>query len=323
MPTQILFKIACPSCDAQIPVRDAALIGRKVACPTCKYPFKVENPDGFEAVDGGKGGSNGDVAPERKAKKKAGGSGMKIGLAVGGVAVVVLGVAAYFLFVAGGDEPKKNTVKAPPQKVRDASPTDSASVPPTKDAPKDTPPTDAAAKDANKDATTTKPGDAPPAVTSTPPANPTPAANSSGDITNLLPNETVAVTYIDVDKFRFVTIGEQLMGGKSGFSETVMKDRVGIDLKDMLHFVRGENVEQRWSFNVLRTKVPVKMEDVEKTLHLEKGSKSPINGRAYWVIPPNAFLDNLAATLMSDAELGYRKPRPGDEVRQDGPDADG
>src|SRR5256885_4216299 len=100
MAAQILFKVACPSCDAQIPVRDSKLVGRKVACPTCKYPFVVENPDGFEAIDDDapaakprKGGDDGE-AP-RKPKKKAPNNGMKIGLAVGGVAVVVLLVAGY------------------------------------------------------------------------------------------------------------------------------------------------------------------------------------------------------------------------------------
>src|SRR4051794_18829038 len=36
----------CPSCEALIPIRDPSLIGRKVACPKCKYHFVVEGPGG-------------------------------------------------------------------------------------------------------------------------------------------------------------------------------------------------------------------------------------------------------------------------------------
>src|SRR5262245_36713759 len=104
MASQVLFKVNCPSCDAQIPVRDSKLVGRKVACPTCKYAFVIENPDGFEAIDDDgvakpirKDSADDAADSPRKPKKKAAGNGMKIGLAVGGVAVLVLAVAGYFL----------------------------------------------------------------------------------------------------------------------------------------------------------------------------------------------------------------------------------
>ena len=38
------FKVQCPSCEAQVPVRDPALIGKKIDCPKCKYRFVVEEP---------------------------------------------------------------------------------------------------------------------------------------------------------------------------------------------------------------------------------------------------------------------------------------
>src|SRR5207253_2372940 len=97
----------------------------------------------------------------------------------------------------------------------------------------------------NKAATPT--GEAPantstPAVVSAPPANPIPTADSSGDITNLLPNDCVAVTFIDVAKFRFCAMGEQLFEQKVGFPAGAFKERLGIDIADMEKFVRGENI---------------------------------------------------------------------------------
>src|SRR5271169_1353617 len=38
------FKQPCPSCEALVPIRDAAMIGKKVECPKCKYRFVVEEP---------------------------------------------------------------------------------------------------------------------------------------------------------------------------------------------------------------------------------------------------------------------------------------
>src|SRR4051794_29533514 len=38
------FKQSCPSCEALVPIRDAALIGKKIECPKCKYRFVVEAP---------------------------------------------------------------------------------------------------------------------------------------------------------------------------------------------------------------------------------------------------------------------------------------
>jgi hypothetical protein len=38
------FKQQCPSCDANVPIKDASLIGKKVDCPKCKFRFVVEDP---------------------------------------------------------------------------------------------------------------------------------------------------------------------------------------------------------------------------------------------------------------------------------------
>ena len=38
------FKQQCPSCEAQVSIKDGSLIGKKVDCPKCKYRFVVEDP---------------------------------------------------------------------------------------------------------------------------------------------------------------------------------------------------------------------------------------------------------------------------------------
>ncbi len=38
------FKVACPSCEGMVLIKSPALIGKKVECTLCKFPFKVEKP---------------------------------------------------------------------------------------------------------------------------------------------------------------------------------------------------------------------------------------------------------------------------------------
>lgn len=151
------FKQQCPSCDALVPIKDESLIGRKIDCPKCKHRFKVEDPDdeGDAGADDDKPAKKGkadesvtakrpvngksvakkgvgrrrdeddedeDDEEERGAPAKKSGGGkpnkMVLGLALAGVAVVLLGVAAFLAF-SGGDSGKKtatgpNTTPPPP-----------------------------------------------------------------------------------------------------------------------------------------------------------------------------------------------------------------
>src|SRR5713101_6789407 len=75
------FKQQCPSCEANVPIRDPALIGRKIDCPKCKYRFVVEEPKTEDkagpTVNGknGKNGKNGSTITDKKpanGKSKAG-----------------------------------------------------------------------------------------------------------------------------------------------------------------------------------------------------------------------------------------------------------
>ena len=48
MATTTSFKQECPSCEAQVPIKDASLVGRKIDCPKCKFRFTVEKPPAVE-----------------------------------------------------------------------------------------------------------------------------------------------------------------------------------------------------------------------------------------------------------------------------------
>ncbi len=289
MAAQVLFKIACPSCEAQVPVRDETLIGKKVECPKCKYRFVVEEPDDT--------GDDGIAAPAKKkpAKKKSNNT-LLIGGGVGALAVIVLGVVGFMLMTGGDDAAKKpvtpGTLASKPVVTSDANAPEA---------------TGEAAKTPEKATDVAKASESAP--TPVQQEQPLPAAGTSGDITNMLPNETMTVAVINMDKLRFCTLGEQLFESKIGFRPGAFKDKMGIAIEDMLKFVRGENPEQKWSFNVIRTVKSVNIKDLERVMQLKKGAKSPIKGRAYYEIPQNDLLDNLSTALKSDLELKKDKDK--------------
>jgi Protein of unknown function (DUF1559) len=283
MAAQILFKMTCPSCEAPVPIRDESRIGKKIECPKCKFRFVVEDP-------GDESGGGAAPAKTKPAKKKSNAT-LLIGGGVGTVAVLVLAVVAYFMFSGGDDAAKKPITKTAPlvsntaAKPESTPATNTAEPVKTEEKSGDTPKTDVAAT---------------PTVQS---EQPIPAANASGEITNLLPNESVSVAVINMDKFRFSTLGEQLFESKVGFRPGTFKEKLGIAIEDMVKFVRGENPEQKWSFNIIRTAKPVSIKELETVLQFKKGAKSPIKGRAYYELPQNDLLDNLGTALKSESEL--------------------
>ncbi|MBX7106158.1 MAG: hypothetical protein K1X57_18910, partial [Gemmataceae bacterium] len=292
MAAQVLFKSACPSCEALLPIRDEGMIGKKVECPKCKYKFVVEEPSGFSPADSG----NGDTP--KKAKKKAkSNTPMLIGAGVGTIAIVALAGVAYLVF-GGGDPPKPAPRPAP---VVASNNTPAADNPAGTQQPTDTPPkTDAPPAGATNTETP---------VVNVKQADPVPPAGTVGDITNLLPNDSQMIVEINLDKLRFSTFGEQMFESKVGFRPDAFKEKIGIGHDDMLKLVHAENTEQKWAFNVLRTLKPVDMKDLQKVLIMKKGPKSPINGREYWELGPNQILDNISAALKPEAEIRSRRDK--------------
>src|SRR5271165_154130 len=51
------FKQQCPSCEAMVPVKDAALVGKKIECPKCKDKFIVQSPAKKQPDDEDEAGS--------------------------------------------------------------------------------------------------------------------------------------------------------------------------------------------------------------------------------------------------------------------------
>jgi hypothetical protein len=273
------FKIQCPSCEAMVPIRDPNLVGKKIDCPKCKYRFVVEEPDGEE----------GDDRPVRpaarsKAKKKGGNNVLILGAVLGGVGIIVLGVVAY-LFLAGDSTPAKS----------------------------------GASSTANTPATTTPVVNPTPAVTPTndtaaaapAPAAPTDAGVAALDpgrqepvpeISNILPADSQSVIFINMDRLRTSTLGQQAFESPIGFRPDTFKAGFGMGVEEIAWFIHAESFDQHWTFNVLKAHQPVSLAQFQKPLGLKKGPKSPIRDRNYFVIAPNPLLDHLSTILQSELE---------------------
>src|SRR5437764_6841886 len=98
------FKVPCPSCEAQVLIKNPNLVGTKVECPKCKYRFKVEAPAG-EAPKDDKAAKDKDKKADgdAKAKKPAGKGNKKVlGAVLGVLAVGLLAVGGYAMFGGKG-----------------------------------------------------------------------------------------------------------------------------------------------------------------------------------------------------------------------------
>src|ERR1700680_1754260 len=101
MATNTGFKQQCPHCEARVPVKDESLIGEEINCPKCKKPFVVEDPEDAQSAEAEtkrrpkkaatKEREDDEEQQPSKDKKK---SKLVLGLALAGVAVLLLGVAA-------------------------------------------------------------------------------------------------------------------------------------------------------------------------------------------------------------------------------------
>jgi hypothetical protein len=281
-----------------VPIRDPKLVGKKIDCPKCKYRFVVEDPEGADGEPV--------AAAEGKAKaagKKGGNNVLILGSALGGIALIVLGVGLYLLIAGGGDSNagKPVTPSVPPV----TSTTPAVSTPVTAAAVTNPTP----APDATASTT--------PAVSLTSPANqasgtapPAPAAEALdpgvqtqvGEISNLLPNDTQAVISINVDRLRNSTLGQQAFETPFGFRPDTFKNGFGLGIEEIAWLLRGENFGQNWSFNVIKTHRDVTLADFVGPLGLKKAAKSPVQGRNYFVIAPNPLVDHLSTILQSEIE---------------------
>src|SRR5262245_17786195 len=319
------FKVACPSCEASVPIRDPNLIGKKIDCPKCKYKFVVEDPNAPVESD------TDDAATAKKPKKKGGNNVLILGGVLGGVALVLLAVGVYFLFISGGDNKQtaSSPLAAPSRPAPPPAPPSTAPPPPPQPAgagdPTTAPPpaptagnTDTASANPPPTIPAVAPPPSPPTAVASTPLPPAPAGVYQ-NITNLLPPDTQSVLVIDMDRMRNCTIGQQAFESRIGFPPTLFKSKLGIGIEEMARYIRAENLEQKWAFNVIRTKANVNVGELHSAMNLKKGPKSPIRGREYYEVAPNDLLDNLSTILQSELESKEAKAPPKNPKLATGP----
>ncbi len=264
------FKQQCPNCEAIVPIKDEDLIGKRIRCPKCNEPFKVEDPEGVAATTKtakpAKGAANGAAAPKAKSgarrsagdddedqpkfkKKKGDSNKLVIGLGLAAVAVVLL-VVTVIIVMNNNSGTTKTTTPSSPTASRTTTPEEK----------------------------TTKPDEK---------AAPALSFASGANITNMLPNETMAVINLPMKNIRTNTLGKMMFEDNLGASS---KDagRMGFSLQDLDQWIVAlSNSDPVWYFHILRTTKPVDMAVLTKTLQLKPADGGPIQGQDYFVTQVN------------------------------------
>jgi hypothetical protein len=277
------FKIACPSCEAPVLIKNPDLVGTKVECPKCKYRFKVEAPatapadpkakgkDGKDAKDAGKDGKAPDKAADKKAaadpkkKKAAPGKNKKlVPIIVGAVALVVLigvGVAVF-----GGSSKKPDPFAG--LGGRGGGGGDGEEPPP---------------EDGKKP----------------PPKSGIPA--SAKNTTNLLPGQTVAIYRFNLDKVRESPISTALLDDPQ--IRQSFQASMGFPVEDVETYIHCFAGEAREPFGVVRIKTPTKPADIAARMNLEPKPKA-LKGRELHKVRSAPFINAVAHALSMQSLLG-------------------
>jgi hypothetical protein len=271
MASKTSFKQQCPNCEAIVPIKDESLIGKRIRCPKCNEPFKVEDLEGVAATTKtakpGKS-ANGAAAPKAKAgakrvlvnddedqpkfkKKKGDSNKLVIGLGLAAVAVVLLVVTVIIVMNNNSGTTKTKTTSNNPSASRNTTP----------EPDKGTKPEDKAA--------------------------PVTSFVSGSNITNMLPNETMAVINLPMKDIRTNTLGKMMFEDNLGASS---KDagRMGFTLEDVERWIIAlSNSDPVWYFHIIRTTKPVDLAVLTKTLQLKPADGGPIQGQDYFITEVN------------------------------------
>jgi Protein of unknown function (DUF1559) len=297
MATSSSFKVACPSCEAMVPIRDASLVGKKVDCPKCKYRFVVEVPEGAEAAVGGaakKGAPAGrklaavpkagdgkgrgkplprrdddeeDVKPE---KKKKGSNTLLIGGVIGVLAIGLL-VVGYFAFFNDSTPTKPSGGGGGGTPVASTGPT--------------SPSTEATqGEQAAPDATQGE--------------NTAAAPSDPVGLSNLIPEDSQIVIAVDGPKFLNTPIGSSIFETRNG-AEDFLKSTLGFGPTDVQRYIFSGSHADGWVFNVIRLRSPLKIDTLKKVLGLDPKAKT-IKNRDYYLIKNNDLVKMLGGFLASE-----------------------
>lgn len=283
------FKQQCPSCEHPVPIRDASFVGKKVECPKCKYRFVVAAPKGGPALDdtqpapkpaavkSGKppakpGALQIDDDEEIAAPKPAGRNKLMMGLGLGGVGLLVLALASYFIVFKPSPTPKRPIVPI----VKGGGPIDD---------PEDE---DPAKKPEIKKKIET------PVVT--PKVDEVPTTPPGPWLTNLLPGDTEHVFHgFFKDVFDvFNPHRATLVGDQRALADAVFKPRIGFAISDIDDFIRCDRFSPNpWTYTVIHLKTPVDEKAVSAAFGLV--AMPNIKGHEYFkATKANPYFDRLS-----------------------------
>jgi len=275
----IRYDATCPSCEASVPIRSTAAIGKKIECPKCKYRFIApEPPDEDDEGDGAVKTKK--KAGTKKGEKKKSSPMVLIGVLLGVVAVGALCVGGYLLF--GGDK---------------AATTSSSTGDPSKKGGGGTGTEGGAIEEGE-----TQPGDG--TVTPTPPVGPKKAEAAKGkDITNLLPGETTAVYRVNMDRLA-LSATPLKNAAIDSYTKDLFQSSFTIEADNVETYIHCVTGPDREPFAVIRTKSPMNEREMYQKLQLEQPKNPVIRGRSFYLLKANPFVDAVSRALTTQALVG-------------------
>jgi uncharacterized protein (TIGR03067 family) len=275
----ISYQVACPSCEANVPIRSSASIGKKIECPKCKYRFVVPEP-AEDGADAGK--KKGKDAVKKPAKKpaKSGGSKVLVGILLGVLAVAVLGVGGFFLFFGGDDSGTASNTNTRPSTPPPSGGAVTQPTPPGGDEVTGDPTAPMGTEGGTETGNVEKKAADPPP----------PPAGSGKDPTNLLPGDTRAVYRVNLDRLAQAATPIHTALFDRNIRDLFEKSFTfrTTDVATYIHCVVDPDSEP---FAVIRTKTPF---DEKSVLRLDLEQPKTRGGQVkkdYFLIKSNAFVD--------------------------------
>lgn len=287
-----VFKQQCPSCEAMVPIKedfigrkvdcpkckyrfiaeepadtdddepkakkDKAAPAKKGA-PVKKAAVAAKAGPRRSKGDDDDDDHDDDDQPKKKGKKAKsddGGGGpskpLLIGIGLAGVAVVLLGVALFFM-LGGDDTPSKG----PSASTGGPGPVSSPSTTPT-------------------------------TAEITRPTTPTGGGLTLIEATNLLPRDTEVVVTVNIKDLLKSPMGRSAFV-PGAFRKEQFEEKFGLSVDEVDRVLLAVNETRNWIFCVVRTAKAVDMKRLEEKLGLKSPSDSPVSGIEYFVTEPVRF----------------------------------
>lgn len=294
------FSVTCPSCDADVPVRSTSAVGTKIECPKCKFRFVCPTaPDSDTPTKAGKETEDSAKGKEKKKSKKKGNSTVMVGAVLGVVAVAALAGAYMFLFSddSGPAKPVNPPggggvaqVPPPPMPGDDEGMDDPMPMEFDEEGnpiPKEDP---AEPKD-DPD------GEETPKKEKPEPKAPPRRIGPVSDVTNLLPGNTKSVLRLDMNQIP-----------KTPLYAAMFDASVRAMFQESMTFAPGDleyvyicEVDNEVPFVVIRSRAPIDEQTFLRRSNAEKAAESPLQGRYFFVIKSNPFLQAMYGAFSSEA----------------------